>query len=362
MRTRHEPGRRRSPFDAGMDRTMGQTFPLASTVAGFVFFVVMAALFVGGLLFTYATMPVSSAADAKPVVVRVPQGLDAAAIADVLEKEGVIRSAAHFTLYNRLFGVDTKLQAGDYLLSTDLRLPEIAERMQHGRVEPVTVMFPEGLHLRQIADILAKAGLVDRDRFLEVAQDENLVYEGFSPFPKPVASLEGYLFPDTYLFVPSMTEEQIVRIMVDRFVEVALPLLQGSRAPQNLSLHDVVTLASIVEKEALFRREQPIIASVFFNRLAIDMPLQADPTVAYLFDEHRSRVLFADLEIPSPYNTYRNKGLPPGPIASPGLHAIQAVLQPEQTDYMYFVGRGDGAHVFTRTFNEHVRAANRIRR
>lgn len=359
---RHEPGGRRSPLDTGVDRSMGQPFPLMSTVAGVVFFVAMAALFIAALHFTYATMPVSSSADAKPIVVRVPQGLDAGSIADVLEEEGVIRSAAYFRLYNRVFGVDTKLQAGDYLLSTDLGLREIAERMQHGRVEPITVTLPEGLHLRQIADILAKEGLVDRDRFLEVAEEETLVYDGFPPFSKPVASLEGYLFPDTYLFVPSMTEEQIVRIMVDRFVEVALPLLRGSRAPQNLSLHEVVTLASIVEKEALFRREQPIIASVFFNRLAIDMPLQADPTVTYLFDEHRSRVLFADLEIPSPYNTYRNKGLPPGPIASPGLHAIRAVLQPEHTDYMYFVGRGDGTHVFTRTFNEHVREANRIRR
>lgn len=308
------------------------------------------------------TLPVSSAHDAKAVVVTVPQGMGAGAIADLLEREGIIRSSRHFRFLNRLYGADTKLQAGDYLLSTDLGLSAILERMQHGQVHSVRVAIPEGLHLRQIADILAREQLVDKDRFLTVAQDERLVYGNNSPFGKPVVSLEGYLFPDTYLLARSMTEEQIVRIMADRFAEVALPLLRLRQAPLGLTVHEVVTLASIVEKEALFRREQPTIASVFLNRLSIDMPLQADPTVAYLFDEHRPRLLFVDLEIPSPYNTYRNRGLPPGPIASPGLHALRAVLQPDETDLFYFVAKGDGTHIFTRTFNEHVRAANQMRR
>lgn len=355
-------GPRRDPF-AGIQSEAPLRAPSFFTYAvGTLVFL----LIVGGLgavfVFSYMTMPMSSTADARPVVVNVSPGMGAGAIADMLEQEGIIRSSLHFRLFNRIYGADTKLQAGNYLLSTDLSLPDIVRHMQHGQVEPVVVTIPEGMHLRQIADLLASKELVDRERFLRVAQDETLVYGNGSPISKPVASLEGYLFPDTYNFVPSMSEEQIVRVMVDRFIQVALPLLEGSAIPHELSMHDAVTLASIVEKEALFRREQPVIASVFLNRLAIDMPLQADPTVAYLFDEHRPRLLFADLEIPSPYNTYRNKGLPPGPIASPGVHAIQAVLRPEHTDYLFFVARGDGTHVFTRTFNEHVREANRIRR
>lgn len=360
MATRSGSGRPRTTQEA-YTPSHGAPSRLLRYTGGAVF-ALAALVFVVALAFSYLTMPVSSTADAKSVLVTVPQGMGAGAIADLLEREGVVRSGRHFHLFSRLSGADKNLQAGDYLLSTDLSLPDIVQRMQHGRVEPQTVMIPEGLHLRQIADLLAREGLVDRERFLEVAQDETLVYPAGGPIPKPVSSLEGYLFPDTYQFVPSMTEEQIVRVMVDRFVQAAMPLLRKGRAPQGMSVHDVVTLASIVEKEALLRREMPVIASVFLNRLAIDMPLQADPTVAYLFDEHRSRLLFADLEIPSPYNTYRNKGLPPGPIASPGLHALQAVLQPEQTEYLFFVARGDGTHVFTRTFNEHVREANRIRR
>lgn len=313
-------------------------------------------------VFTYFSMPMSSPTEAKAIIVRVSQGMDTGSIGEMLEREGLIRSAKHFRWLSRLLGTDKKLQAGEYLLSTDLTLPAVLHQLQHGKVRSVRVAVPEGLHLRQIADLLEQEQLVDRERFLTVARNEELVYGTNPPIDKPVASLEGYLFPDTYLLTPSMTEEQIVRIMVDRFVEVALPLLQSQPAPLGLSLHEVVTLASIVEKEALYRHEHPTIASVFLNRLKINMPLQADPTVAYLFDEHRPRLLFADLEVASPYNTYRNRGLPPGPIASPGLSALQAVLEPEETEWLYFVARGDGTHVFTRTFNEHVREANRIRR
>ncbi|HEY8416860.1 MAG TPA: endolytic transglycosylase MltG, partial [Limnochordales bacterium] len=263
---------------------------------------------------------------------------------------------------NWLLGYDQRLQAGDYLLSPDMNLLDIAERLASGQVHTVRVVIPEGLHLRQIADILAQAGLVDRERFLELASDETLVYGNNPPIPKPVKSLEGYLFPDTYLLSPSMTEEQIIRRMVSRFVEVALPIIAAHQAPLNLTPHEVVTLASIVEAEALYAREHPIIASVFLNRLRINMPLQADPTINYLFDEHRSRILYADLAIDSPYNTYRYPGLPPGPIGSPGLSAIRAVLEPASTDYYFFVARGDGTHIFSRTFNEHVRARRQVGR
>lgn len=312
--------------------------------------------------YSYITMPLTSAVDAETVIVSIPTGTSGRTIAEMLEDNGLIRDRRHFSWVSRLHGLESAMQAGDYLLSSDMDLLTIMHTLQHGRVEPVRVTIPEGLHLRQIADALSARGLVDRERFLALANDETLVYGDRPPIVKPHPSLEGYLFPDTYQFTQSMTEEQIIRIMVNRFIEVAMPVINERPAPLGLDVHEVVTLASIVEKEALLRREQPIIASVFINRLRIDMPLQADPTIKYLFDEHRTRLLYADLDIVSPYNTYRNRGLPPGPIASPGVDAIRAVLQPDDTDLFFFVARGDGTHVFTRTFNEHVRARQQLGR
>lgn len=310
----------------------------------------------------YMTMPLSAARDAHAAIVSIPQGMPTQAIAALLEEQGLIRDAKYFEFLSRIHGFESKLQAGDYLLSSDMDLPTMMHALRYGQVHAERVTIHEGLHLRQIADVLSERGLVDRERFLMLAGDETLVYGDQPPIDKPHPSLEGYLFPDTYLFSSSMTEEQIIRTMVNRFIEVVSPVVEGRTAPLGMSLHEIVTLASIVEKEALLRREQPIIASVFVNRLSIDMPLQADPTIAYLFDEHRTRLLYADLEIASPYNTYRNRGLPPGPIASPGVSAIEAVLEPADTDLFFFVARGDGTHVFTRTFNEHVRARQQLGR
>ncbi|MFS8543171.1 MAG: endolytic transglycosylase MltG [Limnochordales bacterium] len=315
-----------------------------------------------GLVYGSLTLPAAAPHEAEMVLFHVPPGSTAEDIGRLLEEAGLIRSARHFQLLIGWHGYDRRLQAGDYLLSAAMDPLTIARRMESGQVHTVRVTIPEGLHLRQIADLLAREGLVDRERFLRLASDETLVYGSNPPIPKPVRSLEGYLFPDTYLLSPSMTEEQIIRRMVSRFLEAAAPLIASRPAPLGLNMHEVVTLASIVEAEALYPREEPIIASVFLNRLRINMPLQADPTINYLFDEHRSRILYADLEIDSPYNTYRYAGLPPGPIGSPGLGAIRAVLEPADTDYYYFVARGDGTHIFSRTFAEHVRARQQVRR
>ncbi len=315
-----------------------------------------------GLVLVPILVPAAAPRNAEAVLFAVPAGSSAADIGRLLQESGLIRNGRHFELVSRIMGLDARLQAGDYLLSADMDLLTIVRRLEAGQVHTVRVTVPEGLHLRQIADLLAHQGLVDRERFLALASDESLIYGSHPPIDKPVRSLEGYLFPDTYLLSPSMTEEQIIRRMVSRFLEVAMPVINSTTAPLGLSPHEVVTLASIVEAEALYAREHPIIASVFLNRLRVNMPLQADPTINYLFDEHRSRILYADLAIDSPYNTYLYRGLPPGPIGSPGLSAIRGVLEPANTDYYYFVARGDGTHIFTRTFNEHVRARQQVQR
>lgn len=312
--------------------------------------------------YRYMTLPASTSRTSTALIVSIPSGMTTTEIAKLLEERQIIRDARFFSWLSRVHGIEDKLQAGDYLLRSDMNLLEVMHALRYGRVHVVRVTIPEGYHLRQIADLLAARGLVDRERFLLLAGNEALVYGDDPPIAKPHPSLEGYLFPDTYLLSPAMTEEQIIRTMVNRFVEKVVPMLEGRSAPLGMNLHEVVTLASIVEKEALYRYEEPIIASVFLNRLRIDMPLQADPTIAYLFDEHKTRILYSDLEIQSPYNTYRNRGLPPTPIASPGVSAIQAVLEPAETEWLFFVARGDGTHVFTRTFNEHVRARQQLGR
>ncbi|MBO8141456.1 MAG: endolytic transglycosylase MltG [Firmicutes bacterium] len=317
---------------------------------------------VGGVVIGTILIPVAPSGGAEAVIFTVPAGSTAEEIGMRLEEAGLIRSARHFQLANRVLGLDERLQAGEYLLSPEMDLLTIIRRLEQGQVRTVRVVIPEGVNLRQIADILDRHGLVNRERFLELALDDSKVYGANRPIRKPVPSLEGYLFPDTYILTPSMTEEQIIRRMVSRFLEVAAPVIREHPAPLGLDLHQVVTLASIVEAEALYAREHPIIASVFLNRLRSGMPLQADPTVQYVLEERRSRLLYADLEVDSPYNTYRYSGLPPGPISSPGLSAIRGVLSPAETDYYFFVARGDGTHVFTRTFNEHVRARRQVGR
>lgn len=303
-----------------------------------------------------ADRPLSTDPAALSKVVRIPQGFTATQIVNLLEEEGIIANPTLFRWLLKVERAEHKLQAGSYLLSPQMRPLEIIEHLRSGRVATVRVVIPEGFQIKQIAAVLAERGLADEERFIELASNAHLVFGENIPLDLPIPSLEGYLFPDTYYFSEGQTEEDLIGQMVDRFLRVTeeniVPLLEHSQ----FTLHEVVTLASIVEREIMVDHERPLVASVYLNRLAIDMPLQADPTVRYVTEEERPRVLYRDLEIDSPYNTYRYRGLPPGPIASPGLASMLAVLNPADTDYLFFLSRGDGTHEFTRTYNEHLQA------
>lgn len=317
-------------------------------------------LLVGAMAFAATIVlgnrPLSSAPAALHKVVRIPQGMGARQIAHLLAEEGIIAAPTLFSFLVKIEGVEQSLQAGSYLLSAQMRPLEVIEHLVSGKITSVKVVIPEGFEIKQIATELEEHGLADRERFIELASNAELVFGEKLPIELPIASLEGYLFPDTYYFSEGQTEEDLIGQMVDRFIEVTeehiLPLLEESE----FSLHEVVTLASIVEREIMVDWERPLVASVYLNRLAIDMPLQADPTVRYVTAEERPQVLYRDLEIDSPYNTYRNRGLPPGPIASPGLASMLAVLNPADTNYYFFVSRRDGTHEFTETYSEHLRA------
>lgn len=310
----------------------------------------------GSLLLISAVEPATSEPNAVESIITISSGMSGKDVAQLLYDHGLIKHPNLFTGLLRLTRADQHLKAGEYLISPSMRPLQIITKLNAGNIVTHRVLIPEGSGVKEIATLLADAGLVDETRFLTLAFNASLVYGEQLPLELPIESLEGYLFPDTYQFAKGQTEESIIRHMVDRFNNMVSPVVAERIEEINLSLHEIITLASIVEKEVVVDDERPLVAGVYLNRLAINMPLQADPTVRYVMTEERSRVLYSDLDIESPYNTYRNNHLPPGPIASPGISSILAVLEPADIEYLFFVARGDGTHQFSRTFEEHVQA------
>ena len=310
------------------------------------------------VIVSWMILPPKSAKLAAGSIVHVSQGSTSSDIGDLLSRAAMIRSKQAFTLASRVLGLDQRLQAGDYRLSPGMDLLQIIRQLEAGRVTTVRVTIPEGLTIQAIAGRLAAAGLVDEERFLELVQDDRLIYGDNGPIQKPTPSLEGYLFPDTYFFVRNQPEEEIIKRMVHRFTQVAGRAVAESPVPKGFSLHEIVTLASIIEKEVMVKREAPLVSAVFWNRLKIGMPLQSDPTVHFVMEAPR-KLYYSDLAMDSPYNTYKYRGLPPGPIASPGAGALRAALEPSDVDYLYFVAKGDGTHAFSRTFAQHRQARSR---
>lgn len=257
-------------------------------------------------------------------------------------------------------------QAGVYQLSPTEPLQAIATRIWTGDVEHLSFTIPEGWSLGQMAAYFEEQGFFSAQSFLNAAARFPLAEYSWIPQTSPgLPPLEGYLYPDTYQIAAggSVQPEQVLRQMLDRFEQAALPLFQQEGDKTSLTFSQWVTLASIVEKEAVVARERPRIAGVFLNRLKKGMPLGADPTVEYGLGIRQTPdkpLTLEEVRTPSPYNTYLNPGLPPTPIASPGLASLKATLQPETTDYLYFVARYDGTHVFSRTLAEHTAAQDAI--
>lgn len=292
---------------------------------------------------------VQPAGDGKRVYgLTVPKGAGFVQVARDLERQGIVRSALHFRLVGRLKGLDRRMQPGDYRLNSAMTPVEILEKMASGVSDARKFVVPEGYSIYQLAELLEKQGLFGGKEFLAVCKDK-LVLQHFDLGAK---SVEGYLFPGTYLIGFQLDVRGLVMEMVREFRHRIISL-QGQLDQSGLSLHQVVTLASMVEKEAVVADEKPLIASVFRNRLKIGMPLQSDPTAIYGVRAFGGTVTRQDLKRKSPYNTYHVRGLPPGPIGNPGIEAITAVLQPARTDYLYFVARKDGTHQFSRTLQEH---------
>ncbi|MBI4537575.1 MAG: endolytic transglycosylase MltG [candidate division NC10 bacterium] len=273
-------------------------------------------------------------------------------IAQALHEAGIIRSVWTFLTVAYLQGSITRLHAGEYEFSVGMPLMEVLRKLEAGRVITHQVTIPEGFDALDIAKLLASENLVDPERFLALVRDPALSEALGIEAP----GLEGYLFPDTYRLTRGMAEEEILRVMVARFRR-KLPAEVASLAQAvGLDLHGAITVASLIEREAHLARERTLVSAVFHNRLRRKMPLQSDPTAVYGIPDAARRITLADLQRKSPYNTYLMVGLPPGPIANPGLGSILAAVAPAKVNYLYFVSKNDGSHVFSRTLREHSRA------
>ncbi|MDI6693306.1 MAG: endolytic transglycosylase MltG [Anaerosomatales bacterium] len=296
----------------------------------------------------------------RPVTVTVPEGSGTADIARILAQAGVVENAQMFRLRARLDGVDGTLKPGTYELATRMPYDELVKRLVAGPpVAYVDVTIPEGFTVDQIAARLEEKAGVPADEFLALAKKGAERYAAERPYLRDVknGSLEGYLFPKTYRLTEGMTADDVVRAMLDQFDTEIAQVDLSYAASKNLTLHDVVIIASMVEREARLDRERPLVSSVIYNRLRKGMKLEIDATIEYILPGNRPRLLNKHLKIDSPYNTYLYPGLPIGPISNPGLASLKAAAQPADTSYLYYVLTSkDGSHTFCTTYEEFQRA------
>lgn len=318
------------------------------------------------VFFLLVLRPVNFISDAR-ISVSIPLEASAKTIAEILKSKNVITSQSLFSLLVRGFNVHNKLKAGEYAFSPAEPLPQIIAKLLSGTTIPkevIKITFPEGTSIYKMGIILENAGFKNRIEF------QGLVNEGVTAVRRekhwnifkyiPSESLEGYLFPDTYQFPKDVSIDEIVEVMIYRFNEMVMGNWEHWKTETKLSLHEIITLASIVEKEAKLDSERAIIASVFYNRLKTGMPMAADPTIKYALENPSKKVYLNQLEVKSLYNTYKRIGLPPGPICNPGLESIKAVIYPSQTNYYFFVAKNDGSHLFSRNWQEHQKARGGI--
>ncbi len=296
------------------------------------------------------------------VLITIVEGESVQDIGEKLEDEGIISSALLFRVMVALEGYEEMLKAGDYEFDQGMATVEVIERLRQGVTAPLVVTIREGVRAEEIADLMEREGVMSREKFLQAIQES---YDFVVLRSKPEGQdLNGFLFPETYFFGRAQTPEEVVEQILTTFEERFNEELRQEAANAGLSLYTVLRVASIVEREAVVAEERPIIASVFLRRLRLGVPLEADPTVQYALADDpvnvatygywKQNLTTQDLEVDSPYNTYRNVGLPPGPIANPGLDSILAVIRPEDTNYLYFVAKPDGRHAFAETLEEHL--------
>lgn len=299
------------------------------------------------------------------VTFTVEKGMGSSEIADLLEKNGIIRSAFLFKGYLRWTNEGSQFKAGTYSAAPGASYDTLIDRLNAGDVvkkETVVFTIPEGYTAKQIADRLAEAWGTEASAFLSLMDSGAGLSEtdvlGVPQEEKLRHRLEGYMFPETYEMGKESTPQQVIEKMMEELkIKLdSIPDWQTKLDASGLSLHQLLTVASLVEREVVADSERPLVAGVIYNRLKSDQKLEIDATVQYLLDKPKERLLYKDLEVDSPYNTYRNAGLPPGPICNPGLASIRAALEPKASDYYFYVTKkdGSGTHLFAKTYKEHL--------
>lgn len=307
----------------------------------------------------WVTSPVTepSAEPASRLVV-IPEGANLRQVAGLLKAEGLIPSASGFLVLGKLVLAERRIPAGEYLLHSGMRPTQILSEILAGHVvlHPITV--PEGYTVVQIADLLRQGRISDPDEFLKLSRDR----EFLRSLALEADSLEGYLFPDTYRFARDAKARHVIETMVAALWQAFSLELRARAGEVDMSIHEILTLASVIEKETSVDAERALVSAVFHNRLRRNIRLQSDPTVIYALEGFDGNLRKRDLAVKSPYNTYRVAGLPPGPIGNPGREAIRAALYPANAGYLYFVSRNDGTHQFSSTLAEHNRAVEKYQR
>lgn len=296
------------------------------------------------------------------VLFTVPSGASTTKIASLLKEQNLIKSENGFKFLSKDLESDGKMKAGDYMISPSMSGKDIIEKLVSGDIyiETVTFTIPEGYEVRQIVADLTEQGLIDSDAFYNALKTEYFENDFLQEVDRAF-NLEGFLFPDTYEIKVGATEKEIIQLMLNRFERFLTEEVRGQISANGLTLNQFVTMASIVEREAQLEEERGKVASVFYNRIAKNMKFQSCATVQYVLGERKDVLSYADIEIDSPYNTYRYAGLTPSPIANPGEASLMAALYPEDTDYLYFRRsvKNDGSQVFSKTLREHEAAKNK---
>ena len=294
----------------------------------------------------------------KDILVEIPNGATLTKVSSILEENKLIKNKVLFKVVSKFKEDNNGVKAGKYLLSQKYSNSEILDILISGKTynDGIKVTIPEGSTYKEVIKYLTNKKIGKVEVYEELINNPKEFYDKYKFLDeKDITTLEGFLYPDTYYFEKDMSEKDVISAMLKRFSEVYTPELKEKQKKMGLTLQQVINMASIIEKEAVKDVDRPKIAGVFYNRLEIGMPLQSDATIQYIFDERKHIVSYSDLKIDSPYNSYLNKGLPPTPISNPGIKSIEAALEPEDNDYLYFVATVDGGNNYSKTYDEHLK-------
>jgi len=296
----------------------------------------------------------------KRINVKIREGLSTAEIAERLAEKDIIDSSLRFRLLARFYGYDDKFRPGSYTFNANMSDEEVFQKLLTGEKKFVRFTVPEGFGVKEIAERLYNLDLADKDEFLKAAENFE-PYDYMRKRKNVFFAAEGFLFPDTYNVESDIDINEILELMAANFDDRLTPTMRTQAEKMGLSVYDLITLASLVEREVRYPEDRPIVAQVLLKRLKLNMPLQTDATLQYLMDTPKEDVSIEDTQIDSPFNTYQHTGLPPGPIANPGMASITAVLHPAETDYLYFVADRQGHNHYAHTYEEHLNLVNQYR-